>query len=120
MRKGKSDYDLDSAMEDINAREERNSRASMPVGGSVATNSRSEIGVVEKYFEKIGVVAIALTAELRTGDLIEIGSDEEHVRQRVTSMQINRVDVESASAGDSVGIKMKYHVDEGASVYKLQ
>lgn len=119
--RGKADYsDLDHIIADIDAREERDRKSAAVTGIGTGENRRTEIGIVEKYFDKIGVVAISLTGELKAGDLIEIGSNEEHVRQRVQSMQINKQDVESAFPGDSVGIKMKYHVDEGSSVYKLQ
>jgi translation initiation factor IF-2 len=42
------------------------------------------------------------------------------VRQRVSSMQIERKDVGEANAGDSVGIKVDTHVPVGSKVYKLK
>ncbi len=108
--------DLDSAMDSLNAMEERDS----PRTDSVSAGRKEEIGVVEDFFDKIGVVAINLAGTLSVGDVIEIGDDEEAVRQKVASMQINRENVESAGEGDSVGIKLKYRVNPGLSVYKIR
>ncbi|MDE1846232.1 MAG: translation elongation factor-like protein [Candidatus Micrarchaeota archaeon] len=77
------------------------------------------IGSVEGFFSKINVVAIKLSGDLKVGDLIEIGDEESSVKQRISSMQIDRHDVQSASAGDSVGIKLNYKVSEGSSVYRV-
>ncbi len=107
--------DLDNAMDVINTIEERN--RSNERGRSAQT--REFAGVVEHYYKNIGVVAIKLEADLKVGDIIEIGDDEEAVRQRVSSMQIDRKDVNAAYSGDSIGIKMKYPVDEGSNVYKM-
>jgi hypothetical protein len=75
------------------------------------------IGRVEKYFSKINVVAILLEKDLKIGDLIEIGDGEESVQAIVSSMQIERVDVQEASEGDSVGIRVDEPVKEGSKVY---
>lgn len=82
--------------------------------------SRIPIGRVEHFFDKIGVAAIELTGSLRVGDTIEIESDEEVLRQKVSSMQIDRRDVNEASKGDSIGIKTDRPVSRGSSVYRLQ
>ncbi|MDE1865110.1 MAG: hypothetical protein KGH94_00515 [Candidatus Micrarchaeota archaeon] len=76
-----------------------------------------EIGKVERFFDKIGVAAIELSGALKVGDTIQIEGGPEPVRVEVTSMQIDRKDVESASAGDSVGIKVDTPVGKGCRVY---
>jgi translation elongation factor EF-1alpha len=80
---------------------------------------RIPIGTVEGYYDKIEVVAIKLTGKLSLGDVIEIGDEDDAVRQRVTSMQIDREDVLEADDGDSVGVKLKYKVGEGRTVYRM-
>ncbi len=107
--------DLDNTMDMVNEIEAKESGRGQTQQGP----SKAQIGTVEGYFDRIGVVAIKLTAPLKVGDIIEIGSEEEAVRQRVSSMQINREDVEEAVADDSVGIKLKYRVEEGLTVYKI-
>ena len=75
--------------------------------------------MIEHYFGKLGVAAVRLRSRLVVGDLIEIGSGEEHVRQRVESMQIERKDVTEAFEGDDVGIKVKWPVASGSMVYRV-
>ncbi len=87
--------------------------------GSADSSSRMSIGKVDHFFDKIGVAAIVLTGTLRVGDTIEIVSGAETMRQRVDSMQIDWKDVEEASNGDSVGIKIDRKVAQSSVVYKL-
>jgi translation initiation factor IF-2 len=78
------------------------------------------IGRVEQFFDRIGVAAVTLSGDLRVGDIIEIGSEEEAVRQRVSSMQIDREDVTEATVGDDVGIKLVHAVSVGSEVYRIE
>lgn len=113
--------DLDDAMSSINeieARDAANESGAQSTAQAAGT-AKVEVGKVEYYFSNIGVVAIKLISHLKVGDLIEIGDDEEHIRQRVESMQIDRKDVAEAYEGDSVGIKTKYKVQVGSSVYRI-
>lgn len=80
---------------------------------------RIPIGEVANFYEKISVVAIDLTAPLKVGDTIELESENDVIRQKVISMQIERVDVDEASKGDSVGIKVDQPVAKGSKVYRL-
>jgi translation elongation factor EF-1alpha len=107
--------DLDSAMDVINALEERRSREESGRSGS----AKELVGTTEHYYKNIGVVAIRLEGNLKVGDIIEIGDEEEAVRLKVSSMQIDRKDVNWAHSGDSVGIKIRYPVADGSSVYRL-
>ncbi len=112
--------DLDNVMDTLNSLEDREKREK-DIGNREGTGSaaRTEVGKVEHYYSKLGVVAIKLTGTLKVGDLIEIGGEEEAIRQRIASMQINREDVEEASAGQSIGIKVKYPVSVDSNVYRL-
>lgn len=104
---------LDDMMSDQVARETRET-------GTIATAGGKElVGNVEHFYDRLGVAAIKLSATLKVGDIIEIGNDEEAVRQRISSMQINRKDVNEASAGDSVGIMLKWKVGAGSDVYRI-
>ncbi|MDE1828299.1 MAG: translation elongation factor-like protein [Candidatus Micrarchaeota archaeon] len=78
------------------------------------------MGVVEHFFDKIDVVAIKLSGPLKVGDIIEIGDEENAVRQKITSMQIDREDVGHAGEGDSIGIKLAHKVSPGSRVYRLK
>lgn len=109
--------DLDNAMEVQEAYEAREHK-----GYTQRDNGRSKshVGIVEHFFDKIDVVAIKLTGPLKVGDIIEIGDEESAVRQKITSMQINREDVERAGDGDSIGIKLAHKVSAGSMVYRIR
>ena len=83
------------------------------------STERQEIGEVERYFGKIGVAAIKLTGSISVGDTLEIDDNDETIRLRVSSMQIDRKDVTDASEGDDVGIKINHTVGSGSKVYRL-
>ncbi len=110
-------YDLDNAMDVLDTLEKKKEKG---VEVKEISKNKIQIGFVEGYFSKINVVAIKLDSELNTGDIIEIGTEDESVRQKVISMQINRNDVYTAYPGDSVGIKLRYKVNEGEAVYKIE
>lgn len=78
-----------------------------------------EIGKVADYFAKIGVAGIDLTDELNVGNTIHIKGHTTDLTQRVSSMQIQHDVVETAKAGDSVGIKVLDRVRAGDHVYKV-
>ncbi|MDE1762390.1 MAG: translation elongation factor-like protein [Candidatus Micrarchaeota archaeon] len=108
--------DLDNAMDVMDAYEERERVATQRSD----PHTRSLVGTVEHYFDKIDVAAIKLSATLKVGDIIEIGDEEDAVRQKISSMQINREDVQEAFEGDEIGIKLKHRVEAGSSVYKMR
>lgn len=77
------------------------------------------VGKVAHYFTKIGVGVIELSDELKVGDRISIEGATTNVQQTVDSMQIEHENVQSASAGQSIGLKVAQRVREGDLVYKL-
>ena len=79
-----------------------------------------EIGFISKYFGKINVGAIDLTAgELNTGDVIHIQGHTTDLEETITSMQIEHASVSEAKAGDSIGLKVSEKVRRGDKVFKL-
>ena len=78
------------------------------------------VGKVEHYFSKINVAAINLTDELKVGDSISIEGTTTNFQQKVSSMQIEHNNVETAKPGDSIGLKVEDRVREGDKVYKLE
>lgn len=77
------------------------------------------VGIVKHFYDRINVAAIQLTGSIRVGDTIEIENANGTVRLRVSSMQINKKDVETASEGDDVGIKVEGRVSAGSRVYAV-
>ncbi len=78
------------------------------------------VGHVIDYFAKIGVAAIDIeSGEIRIGDTLQFTGHTTDFSQEIESMQIDKEEVESASAGDSVGIKVEERVRGGDEVYKV-
>ncbi len=109
--------DIDDVMKDL---EDRNAeREAKEREAGQTAQERVLIGSVERFFDRISVVAITLNGDLKVGDIIEIENSEYAIRQRVSSMQINGQDVNEASDGDSVGIKLCVPAPPGGSVYRI-
>jgi putative protease len=78
-----------------------------------------EIGNVFHFFPKPCVAAIEITSgEIKIGDKIHIKGEHTDFTQTVDSMEIDRVKIESAKAGQSIGIKVKDRVRPHDRVYK--
>lgn len=79
-----------------------------------------EIGKVTHYFGKIGVAVLELTSDLKVGDTIHIKGHSEDFTQKVDSMQVEHENIDVATAGQSVGMKVDQKVHEGDIVYLVQ
>jgi len=79
-----------------------------------------QIGVVLNYFDHVGVVAIQLTDSLKLGDTIRIVGGDTDFTEVIDSMQVNNQNVDSAKAGDGVGIKVSEKVRKDYKVYKVE
>ena len=77
------------------------------------------VGKISHYFTKIGVGVIELSDELKVGDRISIEGATTNLQQTVDSMEIEHESVQSASVGQSIGLKVGQRVREGDLVYKL-
>ena len=79
-----------------------------------------KVGVVIKFFGRIGVAAIKLTDEgLKVGETIHIKGHTTDLIQEVGSMQIENQNVENADPGADIGIKVGDRVRENDVVYKV-
>jgi hypothetical protein len=109
--------DIDNVMEVLDSMEAK--KGSSAAAARSQGQGRTLVGNVDKFFDKINVAAITLTDTLSVGDTVEIESDEYTLRQKVSSMQIDRKDVIEAYDGDDVGVKLSVPVPEGSRVYRL-
>ncbi len=75
------------------------------------------VGTVTDFFAHPVVAGIELAGTLKIGDRIHIKGHTTDLELVVNSMQIDRVDVSQAKAGDSVGIKVSERVRRGDNVY---
>ena len=78
---------------------------------------KKEIGRIEHYYPKIGVAVVALKAPVKVGAKILVKGSVTNFEQTVESMQVEHKDVQSAEAGESIGLKMKDRVRENDTVY---
>ncbi len=79
-----------------------------------------KIGRVTHFYDKIGVAVVELTDSLSVGDKIKFTrGGEDLFEQEVSSMQIAHERVESAKAGQIIGLKVEGDVKDAAEVYKV-
>lgn len=78
-----------------------------------------EIGQVSDFFVRPVVAGIELTGSLSVGDTIHIKGHTTDLELTVQSMQIDNANVEEASAGQAVGIKIPDRARRGDKVYKV-
>ena len=80
--------------------------------------AEKKIGKVTHFFTHLGVAAIEITeGELSVGDTIHVVGHTSDFTQKVNSMQVEHKNVEKASAGDSIGIKVDEHAREHDEVF---
>jgi len=78
------------------------------------------IGIVTHYFTHLSVAIVLLeSGGLREGDMVHIKGHTSDFKQRVESMELDRVHVNEARAGQSVGLRVKEHAREHDVVYKV-
>jgi hypothetical protein len=77
------------------------------------------IGSVAAYYSKIGVAAIELTGTLSIGDRIRIRGATTDFEMDITSMQIDHAAVETAGAGQGIGMKVLDRVRPNDQVFLI-
>ncbi|MBU5678347.1 MAG: translation elongation factor-like protein [Candidatus Aenigmatarchaeota archaeon] len=78
------------------------------------------VGKVTHFYPKISVAVVEVLDEIKVGDEILIKGKTTNFKQIVESMQIEHEQVEKASKGDSVGLKVVERVREGDEVFKIE
>jgi putative protease len=79
-----------------------------------------EIGKVTHFFTKISVAIVELSGTLKVGDQILIKGPTTSIEQKVDSMQIEHENVQKATRGQSIGLKVNDHVRENDVVYRVK
>ena len=80
---------------------------------------KKQIGKITHYFAKIGVAVVELSAEVRVGDKIRVDGATTSFVQVIDSMEIDNKRVETATVGQSIGLKVKEKVRPHDTVYKI-
>jgi hypothetical protein len=78
------------------------------------------IGLVTHYFPKVRAAVIKLKAPLSLGETIRIKGHTTDFTQTITSMQIDRVPINSAKKGDEIGLLVNSRVRSNDIVSKPQ
>ena len=80
-----------------------------------------EVGRVSGYFAQpsVAIVEVGQGASLRVGETIAIKGHTTDFQQTIESMQVEHQPVAQATAGQSVGIKVKDRVRRKDVVYKV-
>lgn len=76
------------------------------------------IGIVTHYFPKVRAAVIKLKAPLAAGDTIKIKGHTTDFTQKITSMQIDHVPLNSAKKGQEIGLLVNSRVRQNDAVYK--
>lgn len=76
-------------------------------------------GEITHFFPHVNAGVIKLKKALSVGDSIYIKGHTSDFKEKVESMQINRVSVQEAKQGEEIGILVKQRVRIGDTVYKL-
>ena len=77
------------------------------------------VGEITHFFPHVNAGVIKLKKPLFVGDSIYIKGHTSDFKEKVESMQIDRVPVQKAKRGDEIGILVKQRVRIGDTVYKL-
>jgi len=77
------------------------------------------IGKITHYFSKIGVAVVELSEDVTVGAEIRVEGETTSFEQVIDSMEIENKKVETATAGQSIGLKVKERVRLHDSVYKM-
>jgi len=77
------------------------------------------IGEVTHYFPHVQAAVIKMKGPLTRGDTIKVKGHTTDLTQIVTSMQIDRVDIQTAKKGDEIGLLVSSRVRQADKVYKL-
>ena len=81
--------------------------------------AEQQIGIINEFFAHISVAGVELSDTMRVGDTIHIKGHTTDLEQTVDSMQIEHEQVQEATAGQAVGIKVQDRVRHGDHVFKV-
>ncbi len=81
--------------------------------------SEIKVGTVSHFFDKVSVVAIKLSGNLKIGDTVHIKGATTDFTQPISSMQTNKEDVKEAGPGDEIGIKVGEKCRSNDDVFKV-
>ena len=76
-----------------------------------------KLGVITHYYDKLGVGIVKLEQDLKVGDKLKFQGNKTDFEQIVEQMQFDHKDIEEATKGQEVGIKLDEKVRNGDEVF---
>jgi translation initiation factor IF-2 len=84
------------------------------------TMAEEDVGVVKRYFSKVGVAAVEVTqGTISLGDTLRFQGHSTQLEFKVDSMQKDNQAITEARSGDFIGIKVPDKVRENDQVLKI-
>ncbi|MEA1970660.1 MAG: translation elongation factor-like protein [Thermodesulfobacteriota bacterium] len=79
-----------------------------------------KVGEVMKFFAKPSVAAVKITSgELLAGDVVRFVGHTTDFEDKIDSMEIDNKQIEKATAGDYIGIKVSDRVRPGDEMFRI-
>lgn len=78
-----------------------------------------ECGKLDGYFDKIQVAGIKVSSRISVGDRLLFETADGLFEQEITSMQIDRNDIQVAYAGDEIGVKVLAKPSNSGKVFRV-
>lgn len=76
------------------------------------------VGEITHYFPHVSAAVVKVKSPVKVGDKIKIVfPNGDGFEQEVTSLQIDRQEIEEAKSGDEIGLKVDQKVHEGCKIY---
>ncbi|RPJ42120.1 MAG: hypothetical protein EHM21_13230 [Chloroflexi bacterium] len=75
------------------------------------------IGVVTHYYNHLGVAVLALSGELKAGDVVHLRGHSTDFYQEARSIEIHHHQVEMGRPGEDIALKVLGPVHEGDKVF---
>jgi hypothetical protein len=85
----------------------------------ITKNEGKLIGLITHYFPHVQAAVIKLKGPLGKGDTVKIKGHTTDLTQVVSSLQIDRVDIQTAKKGDEIGLQVSSRVRQQDKVYKI-
>lgn len=78
------------------------------------------VGKVNHYYDKLGVAIITIENQpLKLGDTVKLSGHDQEYSQKLTSMQLEHLQIDEAKPGMVVGIKTEKRVKENDQVFLI-
>ncbi len=82
-----------------------------------ATKKQKVLGKISHYYDRIGVAVVDVESIIKIGDRVLIKRGKKELKQKIASLQSNRVPIKSAQPGETVGLKVDAVVERGATIF---